>query len=118
VVLRKVSDDAIETTPLSGGTDDTWHSSGSADNWEANQVVVALVDADTIYFPYIDDVASGTSLTTSIKYVEDTDLIARARFSDPDIGGQRILPFELTDVTLEDANLTVTAIRTDDTIAS
>ena len=114
VILRKIDNDSIETTPVSSN----WHSGGTADSWEANQVVVALVDADTVYFPFIDDVASGTSLSKNVKYVHDTDLIARARFSDPDIGGQRILPFELKSVTLTDADLTVTAIRTDDTIAS
>lgn len=113
VVLRKIDNNSIETTVISGGG--TW---ASTNGWEANQVVVALVDADTIYFPFIDDVASGTSLTNTVKYVADTDLIARARFSDPDIGGQRILPFELKSVTLTDADLTVTAIRTNDTIAS
>ena len=61
---------------------------------------------------------SGTSLTATIKYVEDTPLIARARFSDPDVGGTRILPFEQPGIPLTDANLTVTAIRTTDTIAS
>jgi hypothetical protein len=114
-VLRQIDANSIETTPLTGGTDQTW---AASDTWEANQVVVALVDADTLYFPFIDDVAAGATLTAQIKYVSDKDLIARARFSDPDIGGQRILPFELRSVTLTDADLTVTAIRTDDTIAS
>jgi hypothetical protein len=116
VILRKVSDDQIETTPLTGGTDQTW---AASDGWTANAIVVALAADDTVYFPFIDDVVvSGTTLTATIKYVADTDLIARARFSDPDVGGQRILPFELRNVTLTDADLTVTAIRTDDTIAS
>jgi hypothetical protein len=110
-----VSDNGIETTPLSGGTGDEWD---SGDSWEANQVVVALVDADTCYFPFIDDVASASTIEKSVKFVHSTDLIARCRFSDPDVGGQRILPFEQKDVTLTDADLTVTAIRTDDTIAS
>jgi len=116
VILRKIDNDSIETTPLSGAG--TWHSGGTADTWEANQVVVALVDADTVYFPFIDDVASGTSIAKTIKYVADTDCIARARFSDPDIGGQRILPFVQKNVTITDADLTITAIRTADTIAS
>ena len=101
---------------MTGGTDDTW---AASDAWSANDVVVALVDADTVYFPFIDDVVvTGTTLSATIKYVADTDLIARARFSDPDVGGQRILPFELRNVTLTDADLTVTAIRTNDDIAS
>jgi len=113
VVLRKIDDDSIETTVLSGAA--VW---GNGVGWEANQIVVALVDADTVYFPFIDDEASGSTLTALIKYVEDTDLIGRARFSDPDVGGTRILPFEQRSITLTDANLTVTAIRTTDTIAS
>lgn len=115
VVLRKIDDNSIETTPLTGGTGNDW---GNTESWEANQVVVALVDADTCYFGFIDDVASGTSIAKTVKYVADTDLIARARFSDPDVGGTRILPFEQKNVTLTDANLTVTAIRTTDPIAS
>jgi len=115
VVLRKIDNDSIETTPLSGGTDDTWSSS---DVWDANRVVVALVDADTIYFPYIDDESTGSSLTALIKYVSDTDLIARMRFSDPDVGGTRILPFQQLSISLIDADLTVTAIRTADSIAT
>jgi hypothetical protein len=116
VVLRKVSDDQIETTPLTGGTSNDW---ANAEAWEANQVVVALVDADDIYFPFIDDeVRSGTSLSTTIKYVADTECIARMRFSDPDVGGQRQLPFELKNVQITDADLTVTVQRNDDLIAS
>lgn len=115
VVIRKIDNDSIETTPLTGGTGNDW---GNTESWAANVVVVALAADDTVYFPFIDDVASGTTLTATIKYVADTDLIARARFSSADIGGQRILPFELRNVTLTDADLTVTAIRTDDTIAS
>ena len=118
VVLRKIDNDSIETTPLSTGT---WT---TATGWEANQVVVALEDAtpgpaDEVYFPFIDDVVvSGTSLSTTIKYVGVTELIARARFSDPDVGGTRILPFEQKSIQLTDADLTVTAIRTADPIAS
>lgn len=115
IVLRKIDNNTIETTPLEGGGDNLWN---TGDSWEANTIVVALVDADTVYFPFIDDVASGSTLTATIKYVADTDLVARMRFSDPDVGGNRILPFEQTGITLQDADLTVTAIRTVDSIAS
>lgn len=111
-VLRKIDNDSVETTPLSTGT---W---ADTNGWEANQIVVALVDADDCYFPYIDDTATGTSLSKSIVYDTDTPLVARCRFSDPDVGGTRILPFEQTGLTLTDADLTVTAIRNDDTIAA
>lgn len=111
-ILRRVDDDTLETTPLSTGT---W---ATGNSYELNTVVVALVDADTVYFPFVDDTATGSSIVKTIKYVEDTDCIARTRFSDPDVGGTRILPFQLTGVTITDANLTVTAIKTEDTIAT
>jgi hypothetical protein len=111
-VKRKIDNDTIETTTLSTGT---W---ATGEGYLLNVVVVALVDADTIYFPYIDDTATSTSIAKSVKYVESTDLLARVRFSSPDVGGSRIQPFEQLGITLTDANLTVTAIRTADTIAS
>lgn len=111
-VLRKISNDSIETTPLTVGTWATGNSYG------LNTVVVALEDVDTVYFPYIDDTSLSTSVVKSVKFVESTPLLARVRFSDPDVGGTRIQPFELLGVTLSDANLNVTAIRTTDTIAT
>lgn len=112
-VLRKIDNTSIETTVMSGGT---WATTNA---WEANRVVVALQSAtDTVYYPYIDDEAIATTITANVKYVADTDLVGRARFSDPDVGGTRILPFEQKTLTLSDADLTVTAIRTDDTIAT
>lgn len=111
-VLRKISNDSIETTPLTVGT---W---ATGNSYLLNVVVVALVDADTVYFPFIDDTATGTTISKLIKYVESTPCIARARFSDPDVGGTRILPYTQTNITITDADLTVTAIRTSDTIAS
>ena len=110
-VLRRITDNSIETTPVPSG----WTTS---DAYELNTIVVAMAASDTVYWPFIDDEATGTSLTALVKYVGNTDLIARTRFSDPDVGGTRILPFEQFNVTLEDANLTVTAIRTTDTIAT
>lgn len=112
VILRRIDDDNIETAPLSGGG--TW----VGKTIEFNEVVVAMAASDTYYWPYIDDEATGSSLVAIVKYVENTDLIARARFSDPDVGGMRILPFVQKSITLQDANLTVTAIRTEDTIAT
>ena len=113
VVLRKIDNNSIETTVLTGSA--TW---GNTESWEANIVVVALATDDTVYFGFIDDEATGTSLSKSLKFVENTELIARARFSDPDVGGTRILPFEQKSIQMTNADLTVTAIRTSDTIAS
>ena len=118
VVLRTVTDDQIETSVLPGA----W---SSGDTYEINKIVVAIAADDTCYFPFIDDVcASGqTSLAKSLKYAADTEILARARFSDPDIGvgqggGTRILPFELLGQTITNSDLTITAIRTTDPIAT
>jgi hypothetical protein len=117
VILRAVSTDQIETTPLSGGTNNYWE---SGDVYDINKVVVAVASDDTCYFPFIDDVcpSGSTSLSKNIKYAEDTYVLARARFSDPDIGGTRILPFELLGQQITNSDLTITAIRTTDPIAT
>ena len=110
VVLRRIDDDTIEVT--SNGT--TWASK----DYEFNTLPILIDAADTCYFPFIDDVASSDSISKNIKYKEDTELIVRARFSDPDIGGTRYLPFEQLGQKIQNSNLTVTAIRTEDPIAT
>jgi hypothetical protein len=111
-VLRRIDDNSIETTPVASGWNNT-------NGYSLNTVVIAMAATDAYYWPYIDDEnVSGSSLSTAVKFVENTDLIARTRFSDPDVTGDRMLPFQQKSVTLEDANLTVTAVRTDDLIAT
>jgi hypothetical protein len=110
VVVRRIDDDTIEVTD--NGT--TWASK----NYDFNKIPILMATDDTCYFPYVDEVATGAQIQKSIKYDGDTEIVVRARFSDPDIGGDRILPFEQTGQTIENSNLTVTAIRTDDTIAT
>jgi hypothetical protein len=62
------------------------------------------------YVPLVDAVASGTSISApSITYLADFDVIARVR-------KKGILPFENTG-TVTNAGLTISAIRTTDTIA-
>ncbi len=122
IVLRRIDDNSIETTPLSAGTWD------NALAWSANAPPIAFTTSDTGYFPFVDDtvdnaagIGSGSdpySLAKTIKFVENTPVVARARFSDTDVGGQKILPFELTGQSVTDADLTITAIRTNDDIAS
>lgn len=116
IILRRIDDDSIETTPLTGGVTNDWI---TADAYEINTVQFLIDAADTGYFPYIDDaVEAGSSLVKSIKFSATTEIVARARFSDPDVGGQRIQPFELLSRQITNADLTVTAIRVDDNIAS
>jgi hypothetical protein len=116
IILRRISDNEIETTQLTGGTLNTW-ATGNA--YEINTVAFSVAADDTAYFPYIDDtVQTGTSLANSLKYAADTWIVVRARFSDPDWGGTRIEPFELLGQQITEADLTVTAIRNTDLIAT
>lgn len=110
-VVRKVDNNTLEVTD--NGT--TWASK----NYEFNTVPVTLANDDTCYFGYIDDVSTGSSLSKTIKYDGDTWIIARARYSDVDLGpNDRLLPFEQLGQQITDADLTITAIATDDTIAA
>jgi hypothetical protein len=77
-----------------------------------------MATSDSYYWPYIDDEAIATTITALVKYVEVTELIARARFSDPDVGGDRILPYQQKSIQLTDADLLITAVRTPDPIAT
>lgn len=62
-----------------------------------------------LYQPYIDGVASGTTMTKSLVYASDFDIIARVR-------KKGILPFENTG-TVTVSGASISAIRTTDTIA-
>lgn len=66
--------------------------------------------ADTAYVPYIDNEAISTSIIQSLIYVSNRNLVARIR-------KYGILPFETT-ATLVTGGVTITAIRTEDTIVS
>ena len=61
VILRSVSDDQIETTPLTGGTDNYWE---SGDDYEINTVIANIAEDDTCYFPFIDDVCPSGGATS------------------------------------------------------
>jgi len=63
-----------------------------------------------LYQPYIDDVASGTSMSKSFVYSADFDIVARVR-------AYGILPFENT-ASVTTAGASISAIRTTDTIVS
>lgn len=63
---------------------------------------------DTVYVPYIDTEASGTSISISTTYAGDTYVVTSVR-------KKGIIPFTVPG-TIESTGLTVTAIRTTDTI--
>jgi hypothetical protein len=62
-----------------------------------------------LYQPYVDGVASGTSMSKSLVYASDFDVIARVR-------KKGILPFE-NSATVSSSGASISAIRTTDTIA-
>ena len=63
-----------------------------------------------LYQPYIDGTASGPSMTKSLVYASDFDIIARVR-------KKTIIPFE-NSATVTNAGASVSAIRTTDTIVN
>lgn len=109
-VVRKIDANSIQVT--NNGT--TWASKV----YEFNTTPILLAVDDTCYFGYIDDISTGATLSKNIKFDGVTEVVARMRFSSADIGGQRKLPFEQLGQQITDADLTITAVDTDDTIAS
>ena len=63
---------------------------------------------DTAYVPYIDEQATGTTISKSVTYVSDRYVLTRARV-------KGILPFNITGQ-VTSAGYSTTAIRTTDTI--
>ncbi len=77
---------------------------------------VTAASGSGAYVPLIDDVAAGATIASpAMTYVADIDIIARARKYGG--AGASILPFEITG-TVTNAGLTVSAIRTADTIVT
>lgn len=109
-----VTDGQLITTPLTGAGDTLWN---TGDAYTINAVVVALVDADDLYVGIIDGVVpvAGTSLSNTLVYLGDLDVISRVRQSTT---GTKILPFVATGGTVATTGISVAAIRTDDSIVT
>ena len=71
---------------------------------------VAYTTSDTAYVPYVYEQATSTSVSESVIYVSDRDVITRVR-------KKGILPFEVAG-TFTSTGLNVTAIRTVDSIVT
>jgi hypothetical protein len=71
---------------------------------------VAYTTSDTAYVPYIDEQASGASVSKSVIYVSDRTVMIRVRI-------KGIIPFETTG-TYGSTGLSVAAIRTTDSIVT
>jgi hypothetical protein len=77
-----------------------------------NQVVKAIAGTDTLYVPIIDKyVSTGTTVSNSLIYGTDINILARVRQY------KNIIPFEQL-ATVGSTGLTISTVRTSDTIAT
>lgn len=110
--ITAVYNDKVEHTPLTGGTNNDWQ---VTDTYEINRLVATYVSGtDTAYVPIIrsDNITEGTTeLSNSLVYNANFDVTIRVR------QGKKILPF-IGSGTVTSGGLTVSAIRTPDTIAT
>jgi hypothetical protein len=86
-----------------------WTTGGSYDEFSLSGSTTIDYDTDdTAYVPYVDEEAGGASVSKSISYVADRNVLTRVRI----VG---MLPFKSTG-TITNTGLPVTVIRTDDVI--
>jgi hypothetical protein len=97
-------DSDIQLTTTKKAT--SWSGSG----YRTHQLIVAYNNTDTAYIPYLYTLADATSEYNTIVYVSDRSVLTRVRKAG-------ILPFEVAG-TISSSGLSVTAIRTTDTIIS
>ncbi len=83
---------------------------GANDSYYTNVLGTTYDDGDTAYVPLIDEEATGTSVEETVLYSTDRTVLIRVR-------KKGILPFETTG-NFTSAGLTVSAIRTTDSIVS
>jgi hypothetical protein len=94
------------TSAISGQT--------TGDSYELNCVPVALATADTIFVPLIDQYATSSTASVSIRYITSNVIYFRARVRNV-ANTTQIKPFEV-DSSLANANVSVQTVRTEDTI--
>lgn len=111
VVDEIVGASAITTSPLQGGTDDTWT---SGDTYSFHRLATTLVSAvDTVDLPVMNTQtnASGDA-SVSFPYTDDRDVRVRVR----SVGGAtRYIDFVTTD-TIDNGGLSVTVVMDEDTV--
>ena len=102
-----VSATTITHTPLYGGSTNKW---ATNDNYSFHTLPVAYDGTDTAYVPFLDETASTTSVSKTVLYNSNRDVLIRVR-------KKGILPFE-TSGTVTTSGLSVAAIRTTDSIVT
>jgi len=113
VVDEIVDADNITTSPLSGGSDNTWT---SGDTYSVHKLATTLVSGtDTVDVPLVNlqTDASG-DVTKSYSYASDTSVIIRVRNNN---GATKYIPFN-TSGNIASSGLTVTVVLTEDTEAT
>jgi hypothetical protein len=107
------SETQLITTIPQGGTDNNW---ANTDGYSIHTLPVTYTGSDTAYVPFIDQRATGTSVSKEVLYAAERAVLIRVRMYAPGIGNS-ILPFE-TAGSVTTAGLSVAAIRTADGIAT
>lgn len=93
-------------TPLSGGSDNEWDVN---DQYSFHTLPIGFNNTFTAYVPYIDAIASSTSISVNVTYVAD-------RYISTQVRKKGIIPFTTNAVSLTSSGYTATAVRTVDTI--
>jgi hypothetical protein len=110
--ITAVFQDRVYHTPLAGGTNNDWE---TTDTYEINRLVATYVSGtDTAYVPIVDavNITEGiTELNNTLVFASPFDVTIRVR------QGKVILPF-ISSGQVTSGGLTVSAIRTEDTIAT
>lgn len=107
VITVNDTTDTITHTPLQGGSNNDWT---SGDTYSFNNLPVTYEAADTIYVPFIDETATSTSVSKTVLYASNREVLIRVR-------KKGILPFE-TSGSVTSSGLSVAAIRTTDSIVT
>lgn len=98
----------ITHTPLRDGTENDWD---VGDGYSFHTLPIAYGSTDKVYVPYIDETATGTSVSKSVIYVADRNISTQVR-------RKGIIPFNSNSITLTASGYTATAVRTTDSIVT
>jgi hypothetical protein len=98
----------ITHTPLTGGSDNEWDVS---DAYSFHTLPADYGSSDKVYVPYIDQTATGTSVSVNVTYVADRNITTQVR-------RKGIIPFNVNNIELDSTGYTATAVRTTDSIVT
>lgn len=107
VITVNDTTDTITHTPLQGGSENDWD---TGDSYSFNNLPVLYAANDTAYVPFLDETATSTTVSKTVLYNSNRDVLIRVR-------KKGILPFE-TSGSVTTSGLSVAAIRTTDSIVT